>query len=127
MRHFHAVLGSPFHICSRTGLSCHICTGTGLQAVVSALTAGPVAPADEIGRLNVTRIMQTCRMDGTLLKPSMPAFQLDSTFAAVLSGRGLDTFLGIESVWGTTMAARAPLVGPEVLPLFCGGCLFSSP
>ena len=96
----------PFHICSRTGLSCHICTGTGLQAVVSALTAGPVAPADEIGRLNVTRIMQTCRMDGTLLKPSMPAFQLDSTFAAVLSGRGLDTFLGIESVWGTTMAAR---------------------
>jgi hypothetical protein len=80
--------------------------------VVSALTAGPVGPADEIGRMNVTRIMQTCRMDGTLLKPSAPAFQLDSTFAAALRGRGNDSFIGVESVWGTTMSARTTQAPP---------------
>ena len=37
-----------------------------LQTLVSALIAGPVGPADGIGLLNRTRVMQTCRADGRL-------------------------------------------------------------
>ena len=73
-----------------------------LQAVVSALTAGPVGPAGEIGYINRTRVMQTCMADGTLLKPLAPAMQLDSSFEDVL-----ETFIGVDSVWGTTMAPAA--------------------
>ena len=37
-----------------------------LQTLVSSLIAGPVGPADAIGKLNRTRVMQACRADGTL-------------------------------------------------------------
>jgi hypothetical protein len=30
-------------------------------------------------------------------------------------------------IWKATTAADIPLIGPEVLPLFGGDCLFSSP
>eukprot|EP00662_Eupelagonemidae_sp_cell21_P018224 gene18224-56905_t len=57
-----------------------------LQALVSSLIAGPVGVADGVGFLNATRVMQTCRADGTLLKPDRPAYQLDSTFARAIMG-----------------------------------------
>jgi len=80
-----------------------------LQTLVSSLTGGPVGPADAIGRLNYTRVMQTCRADGVLLKPHAPAMNLDSTFAAALADRhppGGSSYIGIPSVWGTTMSCN---------------------
>ena len=55
-----------------------------LETLVSSLSAGPVGPADKVGLINVTRVMQTCRADGLLLKAATPAMQLDSTFVAAL-------------------------------------------
>jgi hypothetical protein len=52
--------------------------------------------------------VQTCREDGTLLKPHCPAANLDSTFAAALADKkapGGSSYIGIPSVWGTTMSA----------------------
>lgn len=42
-----------------------------LQAIVSVLSAGPVALSDKIGLTNRTIAMATCRKDGVLLKPDM--------------------------------------------------------
>lgn len=52
-----------------------------LQAIVSILSTGPVGPSDKIGMANLTRIMRTCATDGKLLKPSVPATAVDTTFA----------------------------------------------
>jgi len=81
-----------------------------LQTVVSSLIAGPVGPADGLGNLNKTRIMRTCRQDGTLLKPHGPAMNLDSTFKAALADKralGTASYIGVPSVWGATMSASA--------------------
>lgn len=53
-----------------------------MQALVSTLSAGPVALSDRIGYTNATVVMQTCAADGTLLKPDKPATSLDVTFLA---------------------------------------------
>ena len=45
----------------------------------------PVGPADAINETNVTRVLQTCRKDGVLLKPMAPAMNLDSTYTNALS------------------------------------------
>lgn len=104
-----------------------------LQTLVSALSGGPVGPADGMGDLNKTRVMQTCRADGVLLKPLAPAVNLDSTFTAALAaafawsgpgsagdGPGSEVEvevevgappqmngLGLEHVWGTTLGPAA--------------------
>merc|ERR1719247_1362746 len=72
-----------------------------LQVLVSALTGGPVGIGDAIGMANRTRIRQVCRMDGVLLKPDRPAYQLDSTFTAAFRTRS-DQVEGLAHVWGTT-------------------------
>lgn len=80
-----------------------------LQTLVSSLLAGPVGPSDAIGWLNRTRVMQTCRDDGILLKPHHPAMNLDSTYTAALQSSTPTTVLnadGIPHVWGTTMSAN---------------------
>ena len=56
-----------------------------LQLLVSALSAGPIAPGDNIGFSNVSLIMRACRADGVLLHPDRPAAPPDPMF---LSERG---------------------------------------
>jgi hypothetical protein len=51
-----------------------------LQTLVAALSCGPVGPSDMIGSINKTRVMQTCRKDGLLLKPDRPALPVESIF-----------------------------------------------
>eukprot|EP01137_Pigoraptor_chileana_P030725 Opistho-2@17610 len=62
-----------------------------LNALVSALSAGPVGPSDKIGLIDKTLVMRTCRSDGLLLKPDRPFFPPDasfrSTFAALRKER----------------------------------------
>eukprot|EP00051_Salpingoeca_urceolata_P007182 m.95352 g.95352 ORF g.95352 m.95352 type:complete len:789 (-) comp15151_c0_seq3:34-2400(-) len=56
-----------------------------LQTLVSALLAGPVGPSDAVDKINATRIMQTCRADGVLLKPNRPAFLSDAALQFALA------------------------------------------
>lgn len=48
-----------------------------LHAVVSALSAGPLAVGDAYGYTNASLLAMTCMSDGTLLKPSWPAVSID--------------------------------------------------
>ena len=47
------------------------------QALVSALSAGPIAPGDGVGDTDATLVKRTCRVDGVLLKPDRPALAVD--------------------------------------------------
>ncbi|KAK7471362.1 hypothetical protein BaRGS_00036000 [Batillaria attramentaria] len=51
-----------------------------LQAMVSTLSMGPVGPSDMIGHTNVSMLMQCCRADGLVLRPSKPATAIDKQF-----------------------------------------------
>ena len=59
-----------------------------LHALVSALTAGPIAIADGVGDTDVTLVMRTCRADGTLLKPDRPAVAIDAVLMRDAFGSG---------------------------------------
>lgn len=76
-----------------------------LQTLVSALLGGPVGPADAIGSMNTTRILQTSQADGTLLKPLYPAGNLESTFSQIFAGPAPNP-LGIPHVWGTALGVQ---------------------
>ena len=58
-----------------------------VQAAVALLSAGPVGPGDKIGAANKSLLMQTCRDDGLLLKPSYPATALDLVLHERASGK----------------------------------------
>ena len=59
-----------------------------LEALVSVLTAGPVASGDRIDAANVSLLMRTCGSDGILLRPSWPAIPVNEyyVFKAFSSG-----------------------------------------
>ncbi len=42
------------------------------EALLSALSTGPVGLGDRVGRFDPTLAMRTCRADGTLIKPHVP-------------------------------------------------------
>ena len=86
-----------------------------LQTLVSALSAGPVGPSDALHQVNVSRVMQTCRADGTLLKPSAPAMQLDSTYTAALH-RHTAQDNGIAHVWHTVSSTKVAKSGSAQHP-----------
>jgi hypothetical protein len=50
------------------------------EALVSALSGGPVGPSDMIGKSDASVILRTCRKDGLLLKPDRPATPIDIMF-----------------------------------------------
>src|SRR5262249_29845726 len=50
------------------------------EALLSALSAGPVAIGDQIGCANRDIVMRTCREDGVLIKPDAPLAALDRCF-----------------------------------------------
>jgi len=47
------------------------------EALISVLSAGLVGPGDKIGAEDADLLMRTCRKDGVLLKPDMPALPID--------------------------------------------------
>jgi hypothetical protein len=65
-------------------------TGTGLdgdphaevEALLAALSAGPVGIGDRIGRTDRELVLRTCREDGVLLKPDLPLAALDRCYLA---------------------------------------------
>ncbi len=50
------------------------------EALLSALSAGPVGIGDRIGRTERAIVMRTCRADGVLVKPDVPIAALDRSF-----------------------------------------------
>ena len=51
-----------------------------LETLVSALSNGPIGPADVSGDWEKDLLMKTCRIDGLLLKTDRPAITLDRSF-----------------------------------------------
>jgi len=50
------------------------------EALMAVLSTAMVAPMDGINLLNKTRVMQTCRLDGTVLRPDRPLTPVDWCF-----------------------------------------------
>jgi len=48
-----------------------------VEALLSALSAGPVGIGDRVGRSDRALILRTCRADGVLVKPDVPVAALD--------------------------------------------------
>ena len=52
------------------------------EAMLSALSAGPVGIGDRIGRTDPAIVRRTCRADGLLVKPDLPIAALERCFRA---------------------------------------------
>ncbi len=52
------------------------------EALLAALSAGPVGIGDQLGCSNRDLIMRTCREDGLLVKPDVPLAAIDRCFCA---------------------------------------------
>jgi len=88
-----------------------------LETLVALLTTGPVGPSDSINNLNVTRLMQTTRQDGLLLKADKPITVIDKVFSA---------FSGIVNAWSTFSAHNIQSGGYNRWVYFLGADLPSN-
>jgi hypothetical protein len=52
------------------------------EALLSALSTGPVGLGDRVGRGDAALAMRTCRADGLLIKPDVPIAAIDRSLAA---------------------------------------------
>jgi len=79
----------PFKDCfwssnqTQTGCVAKVChePNAVLETLSALLSTGAVGPADKIGYLDKVNLMQTCRTDGVLLKPDVPAMTMDLAFS----------------------------------------------
>jgi len=51
-----------------------------IEALLAALSAGPVGLGDRIGRTQRERVLRTCRADGVLVKPDLPIAALERCY-----------------------------------------------
>lgn len=51
-----------------------------IEALLSALSAGPVGIGDRLGRTDPARVLRTCRADGVLVKPDVPLAALERCY-----------------------------------------------
>jgi hypothetical protein len=79
-----------------------------VQGAVAALSAGPVAPGDAIGAANKSLIMRTCRADGTLLSPSLPATPVEAVFARRAAGHWLPSAVEVNAAYTVLPASPGP-------------------
>jgi hypothetical protein len=57
----------------------HSDAGCELHTLLASMSTGPVAFSDSLYQTNAERILQTCRSDGTLLRPSKPITAMDAS------------------------------------------------
>ena len=57
-----------------------------IEALLSALSTGPVGLGDRVGRLDAALALRTCRADGILIKPHVP---IAATSASMMVERGV--------------------------------------
>ena len=84
------------------------------HALVSALGGGGVAPGGVVGGADVPLVLMTCRADGVLLKPTVPAMYIDRVWLGRESGLGeiataRTVLQGL--AWAFTYRVCAPGVG----------------
>jgi hypothetical protein len=70
-----------------------------VEALLAALSAGPVGIGDQMGCSNRDLIMRTCREDGLLVKPDVPLAAIDRCFRA-------NAFLELAPLIGETYSAH---------------------
>ncbi len=51
-----------------------------VEALLSALSAGPVGVGDRLGRTDRERVLRTCRADGVLVKPDVPLAAIERCY-----------------------------------------------
>lgn len=58
------------------------------EALLSALSTGPVALGDGVGRMDPALALRTCRADGILIKPDVPVAAIDESMVGSAAFRG---------------------------------------
>jgi hypothetical protein len=58
------------------------------QVALAALSAGPMAPSDEVGVLNAANVRRALRSDGVIVKPDLPLMPTDATYVAIAQDAG---------------------------------------
>jgi hypothetical protein len=53
------------------------------QLTLAALSAGPLAPADELAVLNASNVRRAIRGDGVIVKPDLPLMPTDASYLAI--------------------------------------------
>ncbi|MEZ5252079.1 MAG: hypothetical protein R2713_23590, partial [Ilumatobacteraceae bacterium] len=59
------------------------------EALLSALSTGPVGVGDRVGRLDPALVMRTCRADGILIKPHVPVAATSASMTNGAAGRSV--------------------------------------
>ena len=73
------------------------------EALLSALSTGPVGLGDRVGRFDPTLAMRTCRADGRLIKPHVP---IAATSRSLLASTGTRPALMVAECWSQHPAGR---------------------
>ncbi|CAJ1359089.1 unnamed protein product [Effrenium voratum] len=99
--------GKPWGVKENPGANCE------LNALIAALSTGPLALADKAGDTNKTLVMRCIRADGRILQPDKPATSIDATFTATGpdSGRIWSTFTGLGG-WSWHYVLYIDLISP---------------
>ncbi|MEO5898900.1 MAG: hypothetical protein ABIR68_02070 [Ilumatobacteraceae bacterium] len=74
-----------------------------LEALLSALSTGPVGLGDRVGRFDHTLALRTCRADGILIKPHVP---IAATAGSMFASAGSRPTLMIAETWSDHPAGR---------------------
>ena len=73
------------------------------EALLSALSTGPVGLGDRVGRFDPALAMRTCRADGLLVKPHVP---VAATGASMVANPGFRPSLMVAECWSDHPAGR---------------------
>lgn len=73
------------------------------EALLSALSTGPVGLGDRVGRFDPALALRTCRADGTLIKPHVP---VAATAQSMLTSPGTRPVLLVAECWSDHPAGR---------------------
>ena len=73
------------------------------EALLSALSTGPVGLGDRVGRFDPALAMRTCRADGRLIKPNVP---IAATSRSLLASTGRRPPLMVAECWSDHPAGR---------------------
>ena len=73
------------------------------EALLSALSTGPVGLGDRVGRFDPALAMRTCRADGVLIKPHVP---IAATSRSMLANAGFRDTLMVAECWSDHPAGR---------------------
>merc|ERR1719174_1142765 len=97
------------------------------HAVASALTAGPVAPGDYVGKANTSLLNMLTRVDGTLLKPDRPATPLDSYWSVRAFGASAQAPQGELGPRGELWTTETTLGGGSYTWHYAFGLMLDAP